>query len=168
MNIFELNGLPSKNNPYLFNGDFVDRGSFSVEVILTFLLFKMSDPECIHLHRGNHETRNMNKIYGFEGEVKAKYDEKIFDLFLEVFAHMPLASVVGKKVFVTHGGLPTEPWRHLIRHSKHPTRMRAPQLWTHERSALGGSAALSGEESLEARGGILVRAGHYRVIFKVE
>lgn len=109
MNIFRLNGLPSRNNPYLFNGDFVDRGSFSVEVILTFLLFKMSDPECIHLHRGNHETKNMNKIYGFEGEVKAKYDEKIFDLFLEVFEHMPLASVVGGKVFVAHGGLPTEP-----------------------------------------------------------
>lgn len=109
MNIFELNGLPSKNNPYLFNGDFVDRGSFSVEVILTFLLFKMSDPDCIHLHRGNHETKNMNKIYGFEGEVKAKYDDKIFDLFLEVFEYMPLASVVGGKVFVTHGGLPTEP-----------------------------------------------------------
>mmetsp|Transcript_23872 Transcript_23872/g.40840 ORF Transcript_23872/g.40840 Transcript_23872/m.40840 type:complete len:531 (-) Transcript_23872:163-1755(-) len=109
MNIFELNGLPSANNPYLFNGDFVDRGSFSVEVILTFLLFKLSDPTCIHLHRGNHETRNMNKIYGFEGEVKAKYDDKIFDLFLEVFSHMPLASVVNNKVFVTHGGLPTEP-----------------------------------------------------------
>lgn len=109
LNIFEMNGYPSKNNPYLFNGDFVDRGSFSVEVILTFLLFKLSDPDCIHLHRGNHETKNMNKIYGFEGEVKAKYDEKIFDLFLEVFSHMPLASVVGGKVFVTHGGLPTEP-----------------------------------------------------------
>lgn len=109
LNIFAINGLPSKNNPYLFNGDFVDRGSFSVEVILTFLLFKMSDPQCIHLHRGNHETQNMNKIYGFEGEVKAKYDDKIFDLFLEVFSHLPLASVVGKKVFVTHGGLPTEP-----------------------------------------------------------
>ena len=109
MNIFELNGLPSSRNPYLFNGDFVDRGSFSVEVILTLLLFKMSDPDCIHLHRGNHETKNMNKIYGFEGEVKAKYDDKIFDLFLEVFSYMPLASVVGGKVFVTHGGLPTEP-----------------------------------------------------------
>lgn len=109
LNIFELNGLPAKNNPYLFNGDFVDRGSFSVEVILTLLLFKMSDTDCIHLHRGNHETRNMNKIYGFEGEVQAKYDNKIFDLFLEVFSHMPLASVVGGKVFVTHGGLPTEP-----------------------------------------------------------
>ncbi|KAL3763701.1 hypothetical protein ACHAWU_008023 [Discostella pseudostelligera] len=109
LHIFELNGLPSENNPYLFNGDFVDRGSFSVEVILTFLLFKMSNPQCIHLHRGNHETKNMNKIYGFEGEVKAKYDDKIFDLFLEVFSYMPLASVVGDKVFVTHGGLPTDP-----------------------------------------------------------
>ena len=109
MNIFAMNGLPSRNNPYLFNGDFVDRGSFSVEVILAFLLFKMSDPECIHLHRGNHETRNMNKIYGFEGEVKAKYDDKIFELFLEVFSHLPLASVVNKKVFICHGGLPVEP-----------------------------------------------------------
>ncbi|KAL7551640.1 hypothetical protein ACHAWF_014822 [Thalassiosira exigua] len=109
LNIFALNGHPSKNNPYLFNGDFVDRGSFSVEVIVSLLLFKMSDPTCIHLHRGNHETRNMNKIYGFEGEVKAKYDDKVFDLFLEVFSHMPLASVVGGKVFVTHGGLPTDP-----------------------------------------------------------
>ena len=109
LNIFDINGLPAKNNPYLFNGDFVDRGSFSVEVILTFLLFKMSDTDCIHLHRGNHETLNMNKIYGFEGEVRAKYDDKIFNLFLEVFSYMPLASVVGGKVFVTHGGLPTEP-----------------------------------------------------------
>ena len=109
LHIFDLNGLPTERNPYLFNGDFVDRGSFSVEVILTFLLFKMSNPQCIHLHRGNHETKNMNKIYGFEGEVKAKYDDKIFELFLEVFSHMPLASVVGNKVFVTHGGLPTEP-----------------------------------------------------------
>jgi len=109
MNIFKINGYPSSRNPYLFNGDFVDRGSFSVEVILTFMLFKMSDPTCIHLQRGNHETKNMNKIYGFEGEVKAKYDDTIFELFLEVFSYLPLASVIGGKVFVTHGGLPTEP-----------------------------------------------------------
>mmetsp|Transcript_13331 Transcript_13331/g.25051 ORF Transcript_13331/g.25051 Transcript_13331/m.25051 type:complete len:555 (+) Transcript_13331:137-1801(+) len=108
LNIFEMNGHPSPKNPYLFNGDFVDRGSFSVEVILTYLLWKIHDPTCIYLTRGNHETKNMNKIYGFEGEVKAKYDDKIFELFLEVFCHLPLAAVVGKKVFVTHGGLSTD------------------------------------------------------------
>ncbi|XP_047942408.1 serine/threonine-protein phosphatase 5 isoform X3 [Salvia hispanica] len=44
MNIFELNGLPSEENPYLFNGDFVDRGSFSLEVILTLFAFKCMCP----------------------------------------------------------------------------------------------------------------------------
>lgn len=106
LNIFTLNGYPSPTNPYVFNGDFVDRGSFSVEVVLTYLLFKMASPECIYLSRGNHETKNMNRIYGFEGEVKAKYDDKIFDLFLEVFCHLPLAATIENKVFVTHGGLP--------------------------------------------------------------
>ncbi|KAL7579036.1 hypothetical protein ACA910_019076 [Epithemia clementina (nom. ined.)] len=109
LNIFEKNGFPHRTNPYLFNGDFVDRGSFSLEVILTLLLFKLSDPTCIYLTRGNHETKNMNRIYGFEGEVKAKYDDKIFNLFLEVFEWLPLSAVIANKVFVTHGGLPTDP-----------------------------------------------------------
>lgn len=109
LNIFEINGMPDKTNPYLFNGDFVDRGSFSFEVIMILLLWKVYDPECIFLHRGNHETKNMNRIYGFEGEVKAKYDTNIFQLFLEVFEWLPLASVIGGKVFVTHGGIPTDP-----------------------------------------------------------
>lgn len=108
LHIFSLNGYPDRTNPYVFNGDFVDRGSFSVEVILTFLLFKMYDPESIYLTRGNHETKNMNRIYGFEGEVKAKYDEKIFLLLLEVFGHLPLAAVIESKVFVTHGGIPVD------------------------------------------------------------
>ena len=41
LNIWELNGQPSTSNRYLFNGDFVDRGSFSVEVILALLAFKV-------------------------------------------------------------------------------------------------------------------------------
>jgi len=57
LNIFDMNGFPDRQNPYLFNGDFVDRGSFSLEVILTFLMFKLMDPECIYLTRGNHETK---------------------------------------------------------------------------------------------------------------
>jgi len=75
MNIFETNGFPSKSNPYLFNGDFVDRGSFGLEVVLTYFLFKLSCVESISLSRGNHETKNMNKIYGFEGEVSLLEDE---------------------------------------------------------------------------------------------
>lgn len=105
LNIFELNGLPSNDNPYLFNGDFVDRGSFSVEVIFTLFAFKCLYPQGIFLARGNHESKSMNKIYGFEGEVKAKFNETMADLFAEVFCCLPLAHLLNDKVFVVHGGL---------------------------------------------------------------
>lgn len=105
LNIFELNGLPSEDNPYLFNGDFVDRGSFSVEVILTLFAFKCMSPSAMYLSRGNHESKSMNKIYGFEGEVKSKLSETFVELFAEVFCCLPLAHVINDKVFVVHGGL---------------------------------------------------------------
>ncbi|KHN18122.1 Serine/threonine-protein phosphatase 5 [Glycine soja] len=105
LNIFELNGLPSEENPYLFNGDFVDRGSFSLEVILTLFAFKCMSPSAIYLARGNHESKSMNKIYGFEGEVRSKLNETFVELFAEVFCCLPLAHVINEKVFVVHGGL---------------------------------------------------------------
>lgn len=76
LNIWGTNGFPSTENPYLFNGDFVDRGSFSVECILALYLWLLANPKCMYLNRGNHEGKNMNKLYGFEGEVKHKYCEK--------------------------------------------------------------------------------------------
>ncbi|KAF6173851.1 hypothetical protein GIB67_039802 [Kingdonia uniflora] len=105
LNIFELNGLPSEENPYLFNGDFVDRGSFSLEVILTLFAFICMSPSAIYLSRGNHESKSMNKIYGFEGEVKSKLSDAFVELFAEVFCFLPLAHVLNGKVFVVHGGL---------------------------------------------------------------
>uniref|UniRef100_A0A8C7Y9D4 Multifunctional fusion protein n=1 Tax=Oryzias sinensis TaxID=183150 RepID=A0A8C7Y9D4_9TELE len=108
LNIFKLNGLPSDANPYLFNGDFVDRGSFSLEVILTLFGFKLLYPDNFHLLRGNHETDNMNQMYGFEGEVKAKYTAQMFQLFSEVFQWLPLAQCINTKVLVMHGGLFSE------------------------------------------------------------
>ncbi|XP_019426309.1 PREDICTED: serine/threonine-protein phosphatase 5-like isoform X2 [Lupinus angustifolius] len=105
LNIFELNGLPSEENPYLFNGDFVDRGSFSLEVILTLFAFKCMSPSAIYLARGNHESKSMNKIYGFEGEVRSKLSDSFVELFAEVFCSLPLAHVINQKVFVVHGGL---------------------------------------------------------------
>lgn len=56
LNIFKLNGSPSHENPYLFNGDFIDRGSFSVEVILTLLSWKVCLPQHFFMTRGNHES----------------------------------------------------------------------------------------------------------------
>ena len=105
LNIFQLNGLPSAEAPYLFNGDFVDRGSFSVEVIFTLFALKCLYPTGLHMTRGNHETTAMNAMYGFVGEVRAKYNETMVKLFTETFRCLPLAAVVGQGVFVVHGGL---------------------------------------------------------------
>lgn len=105
LNIFQLNGLPSPTNPYLFNGDFVDRGSFSFEVIMTLFAFKVLYPNHLHLSRGNHESGTMNQIYGFQGEVVSKVDALAYELFEQVFCWLPLASLINKKVLVVHGGL---------------------------------------------------------------
>eukprot|EP01100_Stratorugosa_tubuloviscum_P003239 TRINITY_DN1771_c1_g1_i1.p1 TRINITY_DN1771_c1_g1~~TRINITY_DN1771_c1_g1_i1.p1 ORF type:complete len:483 (+),score=177.07 TRINITY_DN1771_c1_g1_i1:108-1556(+) len=106
VNILELSKFPNENQHILFNGDFVDRGSFSVEVVVTLFAFKLLFPNNFHLTRGNHETKAMNQIYGFQGEVKSKYNSEIYDLFCEIFTYLPLAYVINSKVFVVHGGLP--------------------------------------------------------------
>ncbi|XP_075223084.1 protein phosphatase D3 isoform X1 [Lycorma delicatula] len=105
LNIFELNGLPSETNPYLFNGDFVDRGSFSVECIFTLFGFKLLYPNHFFMSRGNHESQTMNQMYGFEGEVRSKYSALMSDLFTEVFNWLPLAHCLNGRVLVMHGGL---------------------------------------------------------------
>jgi len=105
VNLLERCGKPGERNFYIFNGDFVDRGSFSVEVIILLLALKLAYPDYIHLVRGNHEADDMNKVYGFEGEVKSKYSALAFRLFSEVFELLPVAHVVGGKIFVVHGGL---------------------------------------------------------------
>lgn len=105
LNIFKINGNPSPTNRYLFNGDFVDRGSYSFENVTTLLAYKCLYPTSFFMSRGNHEGQAMNRVYGFEGEVKAKYDDKIVALFNEVFNALPTGHIINKKVFVTHGGL---------------------------------------------------------------
>ena len=105
LNVFELNGKPSETNPYLFNGDFVDRGSFSVECIFVLFGYKLLYPRHFYMSRGNHESENMNKMYGFEGEVWAKYNSMMVDFFTEVYNWLPLSHCINQKVLVMHGGL---------------------------------------------------------------
>jgi serine/threonine-protein phosphatase 5 len=90
---------------YLFNGDFVDRGSWSTEIALLLFSYKWLYPKNFFLNRGNHETDDMNRVYGFEGECKAKYNERTFKLFSESFSALPLATLIGSTYLVLHGGL---------------------------------------------------------------
>eukprot|EP00930_Biecheleria_cincta_P022908 TRINITY_DN16630_c0_g1_i1.p1 TRINITY_DN16630_c0_g1~~TRINITY_DN16630_c0_g1_i1.p1 ORF type:complete len:716 (+),score=131.72 TRINITY_DN16630_c0_g1_i1:32-2179(+) len=104
--LLETNGLPSPSNPYIFNGDFVDRGSWSVENILLLYALKVQNPAFMHFNRGNHELIEANLIYGFCGECFKKYDGDLFNLFSESFRLLSLCALINKEAFVCHAGLP--------------------------------------------------------------
>lgn len=104
--IEQVSGKPSAENPILFNGDFVDRGPWSVEVLMCLYAFKLQNPASVHFNRGNHESEMTNAQYGFSNEVQVKYEKKLMGLFSETFRHLPLATVLENQVFVSHAGLP--------------------------------------------------------------
>lgn len=149
-NIFEINGLPSKENPYLFNGDFVDRGSFSTEVIFTMFGFHILFPDHFHMSRGNHETINMNKMYGFDGEVKAKYTGQMCEYFTEVYNLLPLGHIINHKVMVVHGGLFSEDGvklediRKVDRKQQPDSGLMCEMLWSDPQHQMGRSPSKRG------------------------
>ncbi|KAH7826602.1 putative Serine/threonine-protein phosphatase [Monocercomonoides exilis] len=105
LNIFNLNGPPSNENPYLFNGDWVDRGSFGTELTLVLLAYKLAYPKSVHLLRGNHESAMCTKEYGFKNEVEDKYNAAVYQNFLYIFNALPICAIINKRIFVVHGGL---------------------------------------------------------------
>ena len=101
-------GFPSPHNVFIFNGDFVDRGENSLGVIVTLLAIKLALPDALHLVRGNHESIQMNIMFGFTDELQKKFGDEalqLFHLFTETFNALPLAAVVHDSVFVVHGGI---------------------------------------------------------------
>ena len=62
--IFTINGLPTPKNQYFFNGDFVDRGYYGVEIVLNFRIQALY--LTVHMNRGNHECRQ-KCLHGFRG-----------------------------------------------------------------------------------------------------
>uniref|UniRef100_A0A8C9DWB5 Serine/threonine-protein phosphatase with EF-hands n=2 Tax=Phocoena TaxID=9741 RepID=A0A8C9DWB5_PHOSS len=106
--IFYKNGLPSPERAYVFNGDFVDRGKDSVEILMVLFAFMLVYPKEFHLNRGNHEDHMVNLRYGFTKEVMHKYKthgKKILKLLQDVFCWLPLATLVDEKVLILHGGV---------------------------------------------------------------
>merc|ERR1719401_3226366 len=71
--IFRRNGAPSVDNPYLFNGDLVDRGEQSLEVALVIFGLAAASPGSVSVNRGNHEDMSICRSYGFADELVSKY-----------------------------------------------------------------------------------------------
>lgn len=104
LRIMKLSGLPPNAN-YLFLGDYVDRGKQSLETLLLLLCFKIKYPENFFMLRGNHESANITKIYGFYDECKRRLSLKSWKLFVDVFNTLPIAAIISDRIFCIHGGL---------------------------------------------------------------
>lgn len=105
LNLFKKFGHVSDQHIYLFNGDFVDRGSWSCEVALYLYVLKVIFPTSVFINRGNHETNDMNKTYGFTDECEHKYSKKVFEAFAESFGALPYATLINGSYLCMHGGL---------------------------------------------------------------
>ena len=104
LRLFEFGGLPP-NTKYLFLGDYVDRGKHSIETICLLFAFKIKFPKFLFILRGNHESSQINRIYGFYDECKRRFTVKTWKLFGGVFNCLPVCAIVEKKIFCIHGGL---------------------------------------------------------------
>eukprot|EP00040_Diaphanoeca_grandis_P003582 m.25301 g.25301 ORF g.25301 m.25301 type:complete len:306 (-) comp14947_c0_seq1:125-1042(-) len=105
MELFRIGGDAPDTN-YLFMGDYVDRGYYSVETVSLLVALKVRYPERLFILRGNHESRQITQVYGFYDECLRKYGSAdVWTMFTDLFDYLPLTALVENQIFCLHGGL---------------------------------------------------------------
>jgi serine/threonine-protein phosphatase 5 len=109
LRLLEVAGPPGGARTYVFNGDFVDRGAWGLETLALLAAWKLALPAHVRLLRGNHESATCTLLYGFKGELAAKYGrggwKPVYAACKRLFAALSLAALVARATLVLHGGL---------------------------------------------------------------
>ena len=105
LEMFKLGGYAPDTN-YLFLGDYVDRGYYSVETVTLVVALKVRYPDRVTIIRGNHESRQITQVYGFYDECMRKYgNANAWRYCTDVFDYLGLSALVDGKALCVHGGL---------------------------------------------------------------
>ena len=94
-----------EDTKYLFLGDYVDRGNYSIENLILLMAIKLNFKNSVLMLRGNHECRQMTSFFNFKLECEVKYDSEVYLRFIEVFDCLPIACLINEKFIAVHGGI---------------------------------------------------------------